>query len=89
MRKDLRGHWRLVNRDQFPKGTIAALISPMPLSVASMLNWAAAFLVSWMSMRIPRELRYCFVAGERGDIEGPNPSISISILKSQRASQRS
>lgn len=85
MRKDLRGNWRLVNRDQSPKGMIAALISLMPLSVASMLNCAAAFLVSWMSMRIPRELRYCLVAGERGNIEGPSPSINMSIPKSQLA----
>jgi hypothetical protein len=49
-----------------PMGTIAAATWPTPRSVASRLNCAAAFLVSWTSNRMPRSLRYLRTAGARG-----------------------
>lgn len=65
-----------------PIGMRAAATSPTPRSVASRLNWAAAFLVSCTSIRMPSAL-ICFrVSGEMGCIEGPNPSINRSVFQS-------
>lgn len=44
-----------------PIGTNAAATLCVPLSVASKLNCAAAFLVSCISTLIPRLLMYCLV----------------------------
>lgn len=64
-----------------PRGIRAAATFPTPRSVASRLNWAAAFLVSCTSIRIPSEL-ICFrVCGEIGCIEVPNPSINRSVFQ--------
>ena len=67
-----------------PMGTKAAATSDTPLSVASKLNWEAAFLVSRTSTRIPR-LPICrFVSGLRGRISGPRPSIKRSYYQLAR-----
>ncbi len=51
-----------------------------PLSVASRLNCAAAFLVSCISTLIPKELMYFLVCGEIGYVEAPKPSMRRSIV---------
>ena len=61
-----------------PIGTNAAATASTPLSVASKLNCAAAFLVSCTSTRIPKELINLLVSGEMGIIRGPSPNISRS-----------
>ena len=54
----------------------------MPRSVASRLNCAAAFLVSWISIRMPNEFRYARVEGEIGYVEGPRPRTTRSEARS-------
>lgn len=61
-----------------PIGSKAAAILLTPLSVASKLNCAAAFLVSCISTLMPNELRYFLVSGDMGYVEAPNPSINMS-----------
>lgn len=61
----------------------AAATCPTPLSVASRLNCAAAFLVSWTSNRIPWSLRYLRTAGARGTVLGPVPMMSRSVARCQ------
>lgn len=62
-----------------PSGTKAAATLPRPLSVASRLYCAAAFLVSCISTWIPSELIAFLVAGLSGIIFGPNPRINRSM----------
>lgn len=62
-----------------PNGTKAAATLPRPLSVASRLYCAAAFLVSCISTWIPSELIAFLVAGLSGIIFGPNPRINKSM----------
>ncbi len=59
----------------------AAATFATPLSVARRLNWAAAFLVSWTSTRIPSELICLRVSGEMGCTEGPSPRIRRSACE--------
>ena len=61
-----------------PRGISAAATSPTPRSVARRLNCEAAFLVSCISTRMPKELIYLLVSGDRGRIEGPRPRTSRS-----------
>jgi len=61
-----------------PIGIKAAAMLLTPLSVASRLNWAAAFLVSCISTFIPRELIYFLVSGVMGYVEAPKPRIRRS-----------
>lgn len=65
-----------------PNGTKAAATLPTPLSVASKLNCAAAFLVSCISTWIPSKLIALLVAGLSGIIFGPTPRIKRSIMTS-------
>ena len=62
-----------------PLGIIAAAISDTPLSVASILNCAAALRVSTISIRIPSALMCFLVSGESGYIAAPIPIINRSI----------
>lgn len=57
----------------------AAATSPTPRSVASKLNWAAAFRVSSTSSRIPNEIICSLVSGETGSMEDPTPRIRRSV----------
>ena len=59
-------------------GTRAAATCSTPLSVASRLYCAAAFLVSCTSILIPRSLMCSRVAGEIGMVDGPVPIIRRS-----------
>ena len=61
-----------------PIGTNAHATLSTPLSVASRLNCAAAFLVSCVSSLIPISPIYLLVSGATGYIPGPNPSINKS-----------
>jgi hypothetical protein len=63
-----------------PIGISAAATCCTPRSVASRLNCAAAFLVSWISSRMPRLLRYFLIAGAMGVTRGPVPMISKSAI---------
>lgn len=74
-----------------PIGMSAAATLPMPLSVASRLNCAAAFLVSCSSTRIPRLLMYFLVLGASGTMEVPTPRMSKStqlLVLDHRVAQR-
>lgn len=70
-----------------PIGIKAAAMLLTPLSVASRLNWAAAFLVSCISTLIPRELIYFLVSGEIGYVEAPRPRIRRSRSWSNLSTQ--
>lgn len=61
-----------------PIGTKAHATLPTPLSVASRLNCAAAFLVSCTSTLIPIPLMHLLVSGAIGYMPGPNPNINRS-----------
>lgn len=61
-----------------PIGTKAAATSSTPLSVASRLNCAAAFLVSNTSTRMPIALIAFLNSGLIGRISGPSPSMNKS-----------
>ena len=69
-----------------PIGTRAAATCCTPLSVASKLNCAAAFLVSWTSILIPRSLICRLVSGLRGKIVRPVPKIRRSGFGHARSS---
>ena len=56
-----------------PMGISAAATSPTPLSVASRLNCAAAFLVSSTSTLMPRSAMRCLVCGLSGKLFLPTP----------------
>lgn len=62
-----------------PTGTNAAATSPTPLSVASILYIAAAFLVSSTSTLTPISLTILLVSGLNGLISGPSARINKSI----------
>jgi hypothetical protein len=72
-----------------PIGTSAAATCPTPRSVASRLNCAAAFLVSCISSRMPRSLRYLRTLGAIGYTLGPVPMINKSGLVRFACSQNS
>jgi hypothetical protein len=72
-----------------PIGIRAPATAFNPLSVASRLYCAAAFLVSWISTLIPRELRCCLTRGLTGRISLPRPSMSKSNFNYQHVVSRS
>lgn len=66
------------HRALHPIGIIAAATSDTPRSVASKLNCADAFRVSWTSTRMPRELICFFVWGDNGMMPDPMPRMRMS-----------
>lgn len=62
-----------------PIGIRTAAISVTPLSVASRLNCAAAFLVSSTSTRMPSLATACLVDGLSGAMLFPVPIINMSV----------
>ena len=61
-----------------PMGINAAATSETPRSVASKLNWAAAFLVSSTSTLMPSSAMCCLVCGLKGMLLLPTPMTSKS-----------
>lgn len=67
-------------------GIRAAATFATPRSVASKLNWAAAFLVSRSSIRMPSSDIARLVSGANGTFDGPTPIIRRSAIALTRDS---